>query len=214
MDRLLALFPLNTVLFPGGTLPLHIFEERYKRMIGRCITLKEPFGVALIREGPEVGGSAEPHKVGTTAVITGAVRLSDGRMLIAAEGRARFRIQQTVQSEPYRIACVELLADAVGDEQRAQAEQLYALYERYRAGVARATNGGQTLADLPRDPISMSYQLSAQIQVPDYSKQQLLEAPLETRLEALIAALDDELRYLPPLTGKGPASSGHSWSLN
>jgi Lon protease-like protein len=65
----LPIFPLNVVLFPGMPLPLHIFEERYKSMINRCIQAGHAFGVVLIREGQEVGPPARPHDVGTTAVI-------------------------------------------------------------------------------------------------------------------------------------------------
>ncbi|MBF6600779.1 MAG: LON peptidase substrate-binding domain-containing protein [Dehalococcoidia bacterium] len=65
----LRLFPLQTVLFPGMRLPLHIFEERYKIMVRECIDEDAPFGVVLIRSGAEVGGGAIPHDVGTTARI-------------------------------------------------------------------------------------------------------------------------------------------------
>ena len=65
----LPLFPLNTVLFPGATLPLHIFEDRYKEMISQCIEEHRPFGVLLIRKGREAGDLAEPFEIGTTAHI-------------------------------------------------------------------------------------------------------------------------------------------------
>jgi len=65
----LPLFPLNTVLFPGATLPLHVFEERYKQMINQCLESRSPFGVLLIRSGNEVGTPTEPFEVGTTASI-------------------------------------------------------------------------------------------------------------------------------------------------
>lgn len=213
MDQLLALFPLNTVLFPGASLPLHIFEERYKQMIGRCIKLKEPFGVVLIREGEPEGEPAEPHDVGTTAFITNTLPADDGRMYIVAEGRQRFRIRQVIQTKPYLLADVEYLADDVGVEQQAQAERLHTLYENYSDAMTRATGVAQYLSDLPTDPLAISFQLSALIQVPYLSKQQLLEADLETRLEALTAALDDELRYLPP-PSKTPPPLGNRWSLN
>lgn len=214
MDQLLALFPLPTVLFPGATIPLHIFEERYKAMIGRCIDHKEPFGVVLIREGQAEGGElAEPYEIGTTALITSSLPVDDGRMYIIAEGHRRFRIKRTVQTKPYLVAAVELLDDEVGVEQHVQADRLGQLYEHYRNAIARATGVPQPLADLPDDPVAMSYQLSAQLQVPYLSKQQLLEAELDTRLESLAAALDDELRYIPPPTGK-PLPPGNRWTVN
>ena len=58
----LSLFPLNLVLFPGMPLPLHIFEERYKAMIGDCVEREQPFGIVLIKEGQEVGDPAEPAR--------------------------------------------------------------------------------------------------------------------------------------------------------
>src|SRR6476646_8248404 len=74
----IPLFPLSTVLFPGGTLPLHIFEERYKLMISECMERQAPFEVALIKSGSEVGGPAEPHGVGTTARISRVQELEGG----------------------------------------------------------------------------------------------------------------------------------------
>ena len=64
----LRLFPLNTVLFPGMRMPLHIFEERYRIMIRECIEEDAPFGVLLIKAGAEVGSGAVPHDVGTVAL--------------------------------------------------------------------------------------------------------------------------------------------------
>ena len=61
----ISLFPLNTVLFPGQVLPLHIFEDRYRLMIRECLAEEKPFGVVLIRRGREVGETAEPYMVGT-----------------------------------------------------------------------------------------------------------------------------------------------------
>src|SRR5581483_3931480 len=66
----LRLFPLNTVLFPGAVLNLHVFEERYRRLIAECLDTGEAFGVVLLREGEEAGDpDAVPHDVGTTAEI-------------------------------------------------------------------------------------------------------------------------------------------------
>jgi uncharacterized protein len=89
----LPLFPLNTVLFPGMPLTLHIFEERYKLMIERCLEHRQPFGVVLIRYGKEALGSlADPHRIGCTARILDVQPLSEGRMNISALGQKRFRI--------------------------------------------------------------------------------------------------------------------------
>src|SRR3990172_4652529 len=90
-------------------MPLHIFEERYKLMIGRCIERRSPFGVVLIRSGEEVGGPAEPHDVGTTARIAQVQRLPDGRLNLVAFGGRRFRILALDTSQPYLQGDVEFL---------------------------------------------------------------------------------------------------------
>ena len=95
-QQTIPLFPLNVVLFPGGFLPLHIFEERYKLMIQRCLDDESEFGVVLIKSGLEVGGNAEPHAVGTAARIVNVKKEEDGRMNIMVTGRERFRIDSVV----------------------------------------------------------------------------------------------------------------------
>lgn len=85
------LFPLNTVLFPGGPLPLRIFEARYLDMIGDCISNDAPFGVLLIRKGAEVG-PATTHEVGTLARVVDWYLGSDGLLGITACGEQRFRL--------------------------------------------------------------------------------------------------------------------------
>ena len=106
----LPIFPLNTVLFPGMPLKLHIFEERYKLMINRCYQNGQPFGVALIKSGQAVGGRAEPFLVGCTAVITEMEPLPGGRMNIVAVGHERFVAHSFKYDQPYLVAEVETLA--------------------------------------------------------------------------------------------------------
>jgi Lon protease-like protein len=87
----IALFPLNIVLFPGGTLPLRIFETRYVDMVRSCMRGDQRFGVVLIREGSEVG-PAETFEVGTMAKIIDFHQLSDGFLGLSCIGEQRFRI--------------------------------------------------------------------------------------------------------------------------
>src|SRR5688500_12618252 len=91
-QRMLPLFPLGVVLFPGMALPLHVFEERYRLMMGACLEGDQSFGVTLIKEGQEVGDPAIPFDVGTMARIAKLQRLPDGRMNLIAVGVQRFRI--------------------------------------------------------------------------------------------------------------------------
>ncbi len=116
----LPLFPLHTVLFPGIALPLHVFEERYRKMIARCLAEGTPFGTVLIRNGREVGGGRTTiATVGTVAEIREATRLAGGRYDLLAVGSGRFRIESvTVGSQPYLVGSVEPLADVVGDPDR------------------------------------------------------------------------------------------------
>ena len=86
------LFPLNTVLFPGGPLPLRIFEARYLDMVSECLRGPRPFGVCLITEGHEAGRAADTVSVGTLAEIVDWHQYEDGVLGITALGRERFRI--------------------------------------------------------------------------------------------------------------------------
>src|SRR5690606_41531465 len=88
------LFPLKTVLFPGGVLPLRIFEPRYVDMIGRCMKRPQKFGVLLIVEGSETG-AAQTAEIGTLAEIVDWHQEADGLLGIVAAGRDRFRPEPT-----------------------------------------------------------------------------------------------------------------------
>ena len=105
----LPLFPLRSVLCPGVALPLHIFEDRYRLMIGRCLERGEPFGVVLVREGHEVGPvPGRIADVGTTAIIRRAGRYPDGRLDILTVGERRFRLESLdTRSEPYLVGRVD-----------------------------------------------------------------------------------------------------------
>ena len=104
------LFPLNTVLFPGGVLPLRIFEPRYLDMIKRCMREGGEFGVVLIRHGVEAGGVAVAHSVGTLARIVDFDQLPDKLLSITARGAQRFRIlSQRAQEDGLNLGRIELL---------------------------------------------------------------------------------------------------------
>ncbi|TFW07931.1 ATP-dependent protease [Oxalobacteraceae bacterium OM1] len=106
----LPLFPLKTVLFPGGVLPLKVFEARYVDMVRECMKHEAPFGVVLIRSGQEVGAAAEPEGVGCLAHITDWDMPQLGVMLLRTRGGRRFRILETrVLSDQRLEARVEAL---------------------------------------------------------------------------------------------------------
>jgi uncharacterized protein len=91
-DSVIALFPLHTVLFPGGPLPLRIFETRYTDMVRRCMREQQPFGVVLIQEGDEAGEVASTATVGCSARIVDFYTLQDGFLGISCVGERKFRV--------------------------------------------------------------------------------------------------------------------------
>ncbi len=105
----LALFPLQIVLFPGGPLPLRIFETRYVDMVRNCMRAASSFGVVLIRAGNEVG-PAETFDIGTTASIVDFHQLSDGFLGLSCIGAERFRIKsRSVQADGLNVADIDWL---------------------------------------------------------------------------------------------------------
>lgn len=174
----LPLFPLNTVLFPGGSLPLHIFEERYKLMIGECMEQREPFGVVLIKSGREVGGPAEPYAVGTSARITRVHNLDNGRINLVAVGQERFRILNLTQSHPFLRADVEMLEETDLDtpESLAAAEEVAALYIEYYRQALSLTNQWQERVAVPQQPRALADFVATRIDADQSLKQRLLES--------------------------------------
>ncbi len=110
-DSWLPLFPLNTVLFPGGVLPLRVFEARYVDMVRECLKRETPFGVVLIKSGDETGDAAEPEAVGCLAHITDTDMISLGILSVNVRGSERFRILETRELSDHRLeAKVEMIA--------------------------------------------------------------------------------------------------------
>ncbi len=104
------LFPLGSVLFPGGVLSLKVFEQRYLDMAAECLRRKSPFGVCLIASGKEVGEPAKPHMIGTLAHIDNAEMPQLGILLLKVRGAQRFRIlSSTVLADGLLQATVELI---------------------------------------------------------------------------------------------------------
>jgi Lon protease-like protein len=197
----LRLFPLNTVLFPGAVLNLHVFEERYRKMIAECLDTGEAFGVVLLREGEEAGDpDAVPHDIGTTADISEVTPLPAGRYYISTTGGRRFRIDRIVNREPYLTAEVTFLDDESADDEGERASELThrvlgEFREYVKLLVAFSGNAGQV--EVPHDPVDASYAVGDALQVADTLKQRLLEArTAESRLATELGFLR---RLLPQL---------------
>jgi Lon protease-like protein len=173
----LPLFPLNTVLFPGIPVHLHIFEERYKEMISQCLEDRVPFGIVLIKTGAEaLDPAAEPHSVGCTAEIVQVENLSDGRYNILVVGQERFRIQSLYFDQPYLVGEVELSPFKVENQTALQraGSGLRPLVTRYLEILAKASESDFEVPDLPEQPLDLAYLAAHILQTPMSQKQSLL----------------------------------------
>ena len=112
----IPIFPLNTVLFPRGVLPLRVFETRYVDMVRDCMKSSAPFGVVAIRAGNEVGTAAEPYDVGTLAHIIACDVEDLGVLLLHTEGSERFRIieKRTLRNQLIEARITPLPVDDPG----------------------------------------------------------------------------------------------------
>ena len=171
--REVALFPLHAVLFPGGLLPLRVFEPRYMQMATGCLRDSEPFGVCLIREGPEVGAPAVPEPVGCLARIVQWDMQQLGLLKITAHGDRRFRIlERRVQGDGLARADVELLPEEDDAEVPEQFSACTALLK------AILEESGATPVEAPprfESSAWVSARLAEILPVPLAARQRLLE---------------------------------------
>ena len=190
-EQQLPLFPLNAVLFPNATMPLQIFEERYKLMLEACLKADSQFGVVLIRSGPEVGGDAVPHAVGTVARILQVNRVKEGRSFVSIVGGRRFEIERVVQQRPYLEAAVTLLEeDRTVSLSQSELDAMREAVTRYVRLAMGLRGGWIRQARIPSDPTALSYHIPGLLAVSAVEKQALLEQAstlkrLETELELL-----------------------------
>ena len=195
----LPLFPLNTVLFPGATLPLHIFEERYKQMIGLCLQEQQPFGVLLIRQGKEVGEAAEPFEIGTTARIARVEHLPEGRMNLVCLGGKRFRVVRIMKEEPYLVGEVEVLTAISEDDAETAdlADTASALFAEYTRLYLAMSNQWARSIEMPREPGLLSDFIGSRLGVSFRTKQRILEElSARRRLEMEVELLGDAIREM------------------
>jgi Lon protease-like protein len=164
----IGLFPLNLVLLPGEQAPLHVFEPRYKELIGECLEENEEFGLVLADED----GIRE---IGTRAgVIEVLERFDDGRLNVVVEGRDRFRVVDLTEGRSFATAEVVEIDDAVGeDPSDEEVEQCLAAYDR----VVKAAEA--ELEDLDFDADSIAFQIAARVDFGPEIKQGLLELQSE-----------------------------------
>jgi Lon protease-like protein len=175
----IPLFPLNTVLFPGMPLPLHIFEPRYREMIAYCSESEREFGVLLIREGSEVGSPATPFDIGTLAKILGIDKLPDGRMNVVTVGTRRFHlVGLSTEKQSYIVGDVEPLEDEDTEAPAAStlADEIGTMLQRYSALVQAALEQELTPIQVPADAEDLSYLVGGTLRIQNRERQKLLEA--------------------------------------
>lgn len=210
----IPLFPLNTVLFPGMPLPLHIFEERYKAMISWCTSTKRPFGVSLIRSGVAEGGPlADTHPIGCTAQITQVQSLSQGRFFIMSIGHERFRIISVNHERPYLMGQVEQypLIPESGAALQGAVQTLHPLVIDYLSVLADLGQVEFDISQIPNDHRSLPYLAASIIQIPTEQKQTLLATD---RASTMLAELYSIYREQTAILRLMPRSDQEAFSLN
>ncbi len=218
----MPMFPLNTVLFPGVTMPLHVFEDRYRALVHHLLAIPEKsdrvFGVVAIREGYEVGshGAQSVHRVGCLAQMTTVEPHPDGRFDIEIVGRQRLRLDSMDTSGSYLVGEVVLLEDEPAVDPDNEAARTMALFEAYRAQLSEL-RGTEVLDGIfPRDPVYLSYSLAATCLLTLRERQALLETDsARERLIMLRYSLREEMRAMraiPSLPATEVART--AWSPN
>ena len=224
MREQLPIFPLNTVMFPGVSVPLHVFEDRYRALVHHLLTISDKsmrlFGIVAIREGYEVGqhGVHSVHRVGCVVQMTSIEPYEDGRFDIEVVGRERMRLDGLDTSGEFLVGDVETLHERTpkGSDAGHEAARTYAVFEEYRRRLSLMRGGDVLDGDLPRDPEFLSYSLAATCLLTLAERQELLEA--ETSLDRLVMlrhALREEMRAMraiPSLPATEVART--SWSPN
>jgi Lon protease-like protein len=181
----IGLFPLELVLLPGERMPLHIFEPRYKELIGGCIDEGADFGLVLADE-------AGMRAIGTRASVVAVLeRFDDGRLNIVVEGGERFHLVELTEGRTFMTGEVDSVSDEDDDPSDEERESCLAAYRRL-VDVAEAE-----VEDLDADAASLAYEIAARIELGTAVKQELLELRSERdrvlRLSPLLAQAAEAL---------------------
>ena len=189
MTQQIALFPLNTVLFPGGLLPLRIFETRYVDMVGRCLRTDAAFGVVLIDGGSDSEREVNTALIGTSARIVDFQTLDDGLLGLLCRGERRFRIcSRDRQDDGLNCASVEWLEPEKAVVMAAQFQPLVPLL---RHAMASLTTVGRFVEPNYEDASWVSHRLAELLPLDHSLQQHLLEIDdPEARLRLLAPLID------------------------
>lgn len=227
MTERLPMFPLNTVVFPGVTVPLHVFEDRYRALVHHLLSIPDKsmrlFGIVAIREGFEVGrpdatAVQRLHRVGCVVQMTSVEPYGDGRFDIEVVGRHRMRLVHMDTTGSYLAGDVEALAERTpkGRDTAHEAARTLETFEEYRRRLSELRGDDVMDGALPRDPEYLSYALSATCLLTLRERQELLEAgsALE-RLVMLRHGLVEEMRAMRAIPSLPATEVGRTgWSPN
>lgn len=191
MDVELPLFPLSSVLFPGGNLALRIFEPRYLDLVRRCGRTGEGFGICLLKEGGEVGVARATATIGTEAAIIDFAMTDEGLLAITVHGGRRFEILRTrVQPDGLVVGTVRWLREAPPSLLRSEHHLLSLLLARVmdKAGIDHEGAGKGDLADAAW----VGWRLAEWLPLTAADRQRLLELDdADARLQSLVERLPD-----------------------
>ena len=198
----LPMFPLNTVLFPGVSVPLHVFEDRYRALVHHLLRIEDPterlFGSVGVREGYEVGdhGAQSLFRVGCKALLTEVEANADGTFDVVAVGLSRIQLDRLDTTGLFPVGHVEDRDEPgppVDEDLLDRARATFAAYRQALSEIRADPYEGT----LPRDADYLSWTLAACAPLPLQDRQSLLEADdAETRLNLVTDLLRSELRAM------------------
>jgi len=192
----LPIFPLNTVLLPFETMPLRIFEERYKKMLQDSLNYNSKIGIALIKSGNEVGGPAETYNIGTIAEIKSSERTDSDEYYLILEGIEKFIITRTVSDTPYITAEIKIIKESYIDSTIDSLELSRAKlsFQNYINYLLNIQGEWKKTPPVPNDPIKLSYLIPQLLNLKLPEKQHFLEvASSKERIDASLHYLNSEI---------------------
>jgi Lon protease-like protein len=195
----LPIFPLGTVLFPNGLLPLHIFEEQYRRMLRDSQHNDPAFVIALARGAAEPGTSPLPQGVGTACRVSGVTPRPDGRSDIVVTGRFRVRIGDLEWTNGYATGDIDPLEEIIDDGEAVAARYgtIRRRFAAYLRLIERLVGDALPKLDTTGNPSVGSWIIGETLTLHTWERQELLEAPtVDERLEILDGYLRREAALL------------------
>lgn len=219
MTDLLPLFPLGTVVFPGMPLPLHVFEERYRRLLADRGEATPAFGVVLLKSGNELSVEQRVYEVGTATRIVSRRTRRGGRSDIVVEGLQRFEILSINWEMGYGLATIQWREELIGDRERLGQAMTPAIvqFQRYVRGVTQVTGRHFQGVRMNEDPIAASYDLASRLPLHTWERQDLLTLDrADERFELLRKIVRREVALLTKSGAVGLAINhpGQTFTLN